>query len=73
MLNLNESGHKTWVTRIINYLKPSSNKYSHTDSTTCHGHCATRAGCQLIRHLLRYNDVSMNIQVSQTIGFRSWT
>ncbi|XP_026328283.1 rapamycin-insensitive companion of mTOR [Hyposmocoma kahamanoa] len=57
MLNLNESGHRTWVARIINYLKPSSNKYSHTDSTTCHGHCATRAGCQLIRHLLRYNDL----------------
>lgn len=59
LLNLNDSGHKAWVVRIINYLKPSSNKYSHTDlSSTCHGHSATRAGCQLIRHLLRHNDVS---------------
>ncbi|XP_026729335.1 rapamycin-insensitive companion of mTOR [Trichoplusia ni] len=58
LLNLNDSGHKAWVTRIINYLKPSSNKYSHTDlSSTCHGHSATRAGCQLIRHLLRHNDL----------------
>ncbi|XP_063890175.1 rapamycin-insensitive companion of mTOR [Helicoverpa armigera] len=58
LLNLNDSGHKAWVSRIINYLKPSSNKYSHTDlSSTCHGHSATRAGCQLIRHLLRHNDL----------------
>ncbi|KAJ8732665.1 hypothetical protein PYW07_015264 [Mythimna separata] len=58
LLNLNDSGHKAWVVRIINYLKPSSNKYSHTDlSSTCHGHSATRAGCQLIRHLLRHNDL----------------
>ncbi|CAB3243727.1 unnamed protein product [Arctia plantaginis] len=57
LLNLNDSGHKAWVTRIINYLKPSSNKYSHTDlSSTGHGHSATRAGCQVIRHLLRHND-----------------
>ncbi|XP_072940990.1 rapamycin-insensitive companion of mTOR isoform X2 [Epargyreus clarus] len=57
LLNLNDSGHKAWAGRIINYLKPSSNKYSHTDlSSTCHGHSATRAGCQLIRHLLRHND-----------------
>ncbi|KAL0840448.1 hypothetical protein ABMA28_015699 [Loxostege sticticalis] len=57
LLNLNDSGHRAWVGRIINYLKPSSNKYSHTDlSTTGHGHSATRAGCQLIRHLLRHND-----------------
>ncbi|XP_037299313.1 rapamycin-insensitive companion of mTOR isoform X2 [Manduca sexta] len=56
-LNLNDSGHKTWAARIINYLKPSSNKYSHTDlSSTCNGHSATRAGCQLIRHLLKHND-----------------
>lgn len=60
ILNLNDSGHKAWVTRIINYLKPSSNKYSHTDlSSSCHGHSATRAGCQLIRHLLKHNDVSI--------------
>ncbi|CAK1553660.1 unnamed protein product [Leptosia nina] len=58
LLNLNDSGHKAWAGRIINYLKPSSNKYSHTDlSTNCNGHSATRAGCQLIRHLLRHNDV----------------
>lgn len=58
LLNLNDSGHKAWVARIINYLKPSSNKYSHTDlSSTGHGHTATRAGCQLIRHLLRHNDL----------------
>ncbi|KAF9798869.1 hypothetical protein SFRURICE_020433 [Spodoptera frugiperda] len=58
ILNLNDSGHKAWVTRIINYLKPSSNKYSHTDlSSSCHGHSATRAGCQLIRHLLKHNDL----------------
>ncbi|XP_068630282.1 rapamycin-insensitive companion of mTOR [Battus philenor] len=57
LLNLNDSGHKAWANRIINYLKPSSNKYSHTDlSTTCNGHSATRAGCQLIRHLLRHSD-----------------
>ncbi|XP_045534255.1 rapamycin-insensitive companion of mTOR [Papilio machaon] len=57
LLNLNDSGHKAWVSRIISYLKPSSNKYSHTDiSTTCNGHSATRAGCQLIRHLLQHND-----------------
>lgn len=56
--NLNDSGHKAWATRIVNYLKPSSNKYSHMDlSSTCYGHSATRAGCQLIRHLLRHNDV----------------
>ncbi|XP_039749145.1 rapamycin-insensitive companion of mTOR [Pararge aegeria] len=58
LLNLNDSGHREWASRIINYLKPSSNKYSHTDlSTTCNGHSPTRAGCQLIRHLLRHNDV----------------
>ncbi|XP_045512078.1 rapamycin-insensitive companion of mTOR [Pieris brassicae] len=58
ILNLNDSGHKAWACRIINYLKPSSNKYSHTDlSTNCNGHSATRAGCQLIRHLLRHNDM----------------
>ncbi|RVE41299.1 hypothetical protein evm_014048 [Chilo suppressalis] len=57
LLNLNDSSHRAWVGRIINYLKPSSNKYSHTDlSTTGHGHSATRAGCQLIRHLLKHND-----------------
>ncbi|CAH2075234.1 unnamed protein product, partial [Iphiclides podalirius] len=57
LLNLNDSGHKAWASRIISYLKPSSNKYSHADlSTTCNGHSATRAGCQLIRHLLRHND-----------------
>ncbi|CAG5039959.1 unnamed protein product [Parnassius apollo] len=57
LLNLNDSGHKAWASRIISYLKPSSNKYSHTDlSTTCNGHTATRAGCQLIRHLLLHND-----------------
>ncbi|XP_061709470.1 LOW QUALITY PROTEIN: uncharacterized protein LOC133519480 [Cydia pomonella] len=57
LLNLCDSGHKAWVARIINYLKPSSNKYSHTDvSTTSNGHATTRAGCQLIRHLLRHND-----------------
>ncbi|XP_047986366.1 rapamycin-insensitive companion of mTOR [Leguminivora glycinivorella] len=57
LLNLCDSGHKAWVARIVNYLKPSSNKYSHTDlSTTSNGHSATRAGCQLIRHLLRHND-----------------
>ncbi|KAL4710437.1 hypothetical protein ACJJTC_008839 [Scirpophaga incertulas] len=57
-LNLNDSDHKAWVGRIINYLKPSSNKYSHTDlSTAGNGHSATRAGCQLIRHLLRHNDL----------------
>ncbi|XP_061377778.1 rapamycin-insensitive companion of mTOR [Danaus plexippus] len=57
LLNLNDSGHRAWASRIINYLKPSANKYSHTDlSTTCNGHSATRAGCQLIRHLLRHND-----------------
>ncbi|XP_053602519.1 rapamycin-insensitive companion of mTOR [Plodia interpunctella] len=57
LVNLSDSGHKAWAGRIINYLKPSSNKYSHTDlSTTAHGHSATRAGCQLIRHLLRHND-----------------
>ncbi|XP_052738397.1 rapamycin-insensitive companion of mTOR [Bicyclus anynana] len=58
LLNLNDSGHRDWAGRIISYLKPSSNKYSHTDlSTTCNGHSPTRAGCQLIRHLLRHNDV----------------
>ncbi|XP_034824961.1 rapamycin-insensitive companion of mTOR [Maniola hyperantus] len=58
LLNLNDSGHRDWASRIVNYLKPSSNKYSHTDlSTTCNGHSPTRAGCQLIRHLLRHNDV----------------
>ncbi|XP_063621105.1 rapamycin-insensitive companion of mTOR [Cydia splendana] len=57
LLNLCDSGHKAWVARIVNYLKPSSNKYSHTDlSTTSNGHSTTRAGCQLIRHLLRHND-----------------
>ncbi|XP_045493757.1 rapamycin-insensitive companion of mTOR isoform X2 [Colias croceus] len=57
LLNLSDSCHKAWANRIINYLKPSSNKYSHTDlSTTCNGHSATRAGCQLIRHLLQHND-----------------
>ncbi|XP_038210519.1 rapamycin-insensitive companion of mTOR-like [Zerene cesonia] len=57
LLNLSDSCHKAWASRIINYLKPSSNKYSHTDlSTTCNGHSATRAGCQLIRHLLQHND-----------------
>ncbi|XP_013141294.1 PREDICTED: rapamycin-insensitive companion of mTOR [Papilio polytes] len=57
LLNLNDSGHKAWASRIISYLKPSSNKYSHTDlSTTSNGHSATRAGCQLIRHLLQHND-----------------
>ncbi|KAJ2946926.1 hypothetical protein O0L34_g16268 [Tuta absoluta] len=57
LLNLSESTHKAWVARVVNYLKPSANKYSHTDlSATCHGHSATRAGCQLIRHLLRHND-----------------
>ncbi|VVC96482.1 unnamed protein product, partial [Leptidea sinapis] len=56
LLNLNDSCHKAWASRIMNYLKPSSNKYSHTDlSTTCNGHSATRAGCHLIRHLLRHN------------------
>ncbi|GBP15175.1 Rapamycin-insensitive companion of mTOR [Eumeta japonica] len=57
ILNLNDSSHKAWVTRIVDYLKPSSNKYSHADlSATWHGHSATRAGCQLIRHLLKHND-----------------
>ncbi|XP_060801043.1 rapamycin-insensitive companion of mTOR [Amyelois transitella] len=57
LVNLNDSGHKAWAGRIISYLKPSSNKYSHSDlSATAHGHSATRAGCQLIRHLLRQND-----------------
>ncbi|XP_046960135.1 rapamycin-insensitive companion of mTOR [Vanessa cardui] len=57
LLNLSDSGHKAWASRIINYLKPSSNKYSHTDlSTIGNGHSATRAGCQLIRKLLCHND-----------------
>ncbi|CAH2107437.1 unnamed protein product [Euphydryas editha] len=57
LLNLNDSGHRAWASRIINYLKPSSNKYSHTDlSTIGNGQSATRASCQLIRKLLQQND-----------------
>ncbi|XP_052751154.1 rapamycin-insensitive companion of mTOR [Galleria mellonella] len=57
VLNLNESGHKAWAARIVSYLKPSSNKYSHTDlSTAGHGHAATRAGCHLVRRLLVQRD-----------------
>ncbi|XP_041976707.1 rapamycin-insensitive companion of mTOR [Aricia agestis] len=58
LLDLNDSGHRAWAARIMNYLRPSANKYSHTDlSSSGHGHAATRAGCQLIRHLLRHNDL----------------
>ncbi|KAI8428632.1 hypothetical protein MSG28_007368 [Choristoneura fumiferana] len=57
IVDLCDSRHKAWVARIINYLRPSANKYSHTDlSTSSTGHAATRAGCQLIRHLLRHHD-----------------
>ncbi|XP_059062145.1 rapamycin-insensitive companion of mTOR [Achroia grisella] len=57
VLNLNESGHKAWAARIVSYLKPSSNKYSHADlSPAGHGHAATRAGCHLVRRLLAHRD-----------------
>ncbi|XP_049865894.1 rapamycin-insensitive companion of mTOR [Pectinophora gossypiella] len=58
LLNLSESAHKAWVARIMNYLRPSSNKYSHTDlAAPVHAYAATRAGCQLVRHLLAHYDV----------------
>ncbi|KAG7299403.1 hypothetical protein JYU34_016353 [Plutella xylostella] len=57
ILNLNDSGHKAWAARVISYLRPSSNKYSHGElSAAGHGHTAARAACQLIRRLLSRND-----------------
>lgn len=67
IINLSDSSHRAWVGKIVEYLKPSSNKYSHADlAPTWQAHSTTRAGCQLIRHLIRHND-SDSIRLLETL------
>lgn len=58
-LSLDDSNHRLFLRRLVQYYQPSSNRYSHLDFSTSGdrlSHLHTAVGCELIKCLLTMSD-----------------